>query len=74
MLLNNIKTLPNSEIIEKGARALINELGYTGYITFMRMFERGEGNYLNIQDEIFKDMSIREISENAMKFWNDTHE
>jgi len=73
MLLDNLKTIPDSEIIEKGARALINELGYTGYIKFMRMFEHGEGNYLNIQDEVFKDMSIREISENAIKSWNDTH-
>lgn len=73
MLLDNIKPIPDSEIIEKGACALINELGYTGYIKFMRLFEHGEGNYLNVQDKIFKDMSIREISENAMKYWNDIH-
>jgi hypothetical protein len=72
MLLDDIKTVPDSEIIEKGARALINELGYTGYIKFMRMFEHGNGNYLNVQDEIFKNMSIREISDSAMKHWDDT--
>jgi len=71
MLMDNIKSIPDSEIIEKGARVLINELGYIGYIRFMRMFEHGEGNYLNVQDEIFKGMSVREISENAMKYWND---
>ena len=73
MLLDNIKPIPDSEIIEKGARALINELGYTGYIKFMRMFEHGEGNYLHVHDEIFKEMSVREISENSMKYWNDNH-
>lgn len=72
MLLDNIKTMPSSEIIEKGTRALINELGYAGYIKFMRLFEHGEGNYLNVQDDIFKDMSVREISDKAMKHWNDT--
>ena len=62
MLLDNIKAIPVSDIIEKGARALINELGYTGYIKFMR-----------IQNEIFKDMSIRDISDNAMKHWSENH-
>jgi len=28
MLLDNVKSIPNSEIIEKGTRVLINELGY----------------------------------------------
>ncbi len=73
MLLDNIKMIPDSEIIEKGARAIINELGYTGYIKFMRLFEHGEGDYLHVQNDVFKDMSIGEISENAMKYWNDTH-
>ena len=39
----------------------------------MRMFEHGEGNYLHVHDEIFKEMSVREISENSMKYWNDNH-
>ncbi len=73
MLVDSVKSVPNNEIIEKGTRVLINELGYLGYIKFMRIFEKGEGNYLDIQDEIFKNMSIREISDKAMQHWNDTH-
>lgn len=33
--------------------------------------EKGESDYLYAQDEIFKDLSIREISENAMIRWNE---
>jgi len=73
MQLDNLKTIPDSNIIEEGTRVLINKLGYIGYIKFMRMFEKGEGNYLNIQNEVFKGMSIREISENAMNHWNETN-
>jgi len=61
MLMDNIKSIPDSEIIEKGARVLINELYYIGYIRFMRMFDHGEGNYLNVQHKIFEGMSVREI-------------
>ena len=39
MLLNEKSNLTDREIIEKGSRALIKELGYSGFLRFIRYSE-----------------------------------
>jgi hypothetical protein len=71
MLLNEKIQYTDKEIMDKGAKALINELGYSGFLRFIKQFESINGeDYLTIQDEIYKDMSVDEIFEKASEKWN----
>jgi hypothetical protein len=70
MLSNENYKLSDKEIIEKGSRALISELGYSGFLRYIRNFEEGHGeDYLEVQDEIYKDMSLDQIFEKASSTW-----
>ena len=70
MLLNEKSKFTDREIIEKGSRALIKELGYSGFLRFIRHSEGiSKEDYLKLEDEIFDDMSLDEIFDNAKKHW-----
>ncbi len=70
MLLNERSKLTDREIIEKGSRALIKELGYSGFLRFIRHSEGvSKEDYLKLEDEIFKDMSLDDIFDNAKDHW-----
>jgi hypothetical protein len=71
MLLNEKSNFTDREIIEKGSRALIKELGYSGFLRFIRHSERiGKEDYLKLEDEIFSDMSLDEIYDKAKEHWD----
>lgn len=60
----------DKEIIEKGSKALIRELGYSGFLRFIRQIdEYGNEDYLEIEKEIFEDMSLDHIYDSATKYW-----
>lgn len=70
MLLNEKSKFTDREIIEKGSRALIKELGYSGFLRFIRHSEGiSKENYLKLEDEIFDNQSVDEIFDNAKKHW-----
>jgi hypothetical protein len=71
LMLSNDKTkFTDREIIEKGTRALIKELGYSGFLRFIRQIDgSGEEDYLKIDEKIFEDMSVDEIYEEAKEHW-----
>ncbi|HBK53102.1 hypothetical protein [Syntrophomonas wolfei] len=70
MLLNERTKFTDKEIIEKGSRALIKELGYSGFLRFIRCSEGiSKQDYLELEDELFKDMSLDEIYDNAKENW-----
>ncbi|GAQ25689.1 hypothetical protein [Tepidanaerobacter syntrophicus] len=70
MLLNEKSKFTDREIIEKGSRALIKELGYSGFLRFIRYAEGiSKEDYLKLEDEIFEGMSLDEIYDNAKKYW-----
>ena len=70
MLLNEKSKFTDREIIEKGSRALIKELGYSGFLRFIRHSEGiSKEDYLKLEDEIFDDMSVEEIFDNAKEHW-----
>ena len=72
MLSNEKLKLTDKEIIEKGSRALIKELGYSGFLRFIRHSEGlGKEDYLKLEDEIFEDMSLDEIFDSAEQHWGD---
>jgi hypothetical protein len=61
------------EIRNLGMKSLINTLGYAGMIRFLRQFSKGSGDYLELQKEIFKGMTVDEIYEKAKKHYEKTH-
>lgn len=70
MLSNEKSKFTDREIIEKGSRALIRELGYSGFLRFIRYSEGiSKEDYLKLEDEIFDDLSLDEIFGNAKKHW-----
>ncbi len=70
MLLNETVKFSDKEIMEKGSKALIKELGYSGFLRFIKQFEHAEGeDYLKSQGEIYKDMNLDEVFEKASKTW-----
>ncbi|WP_213995971.1 hypothetical protein [Tepidanaerobacter syntrophicus] len=70
MLLNEKSKFTDREIIEKGSRALIKELGYSGFLRFIRYAEGiSKEDYLKLENEIFEGMSLDEIYDNAKKHW-----
>ncbi len=70
MLLNEKSEFTDREIIEKGSRVLIKELGYSGFLRFIRHSEGiSKEDYLKLEDEIFSDMSLDEIYDNAKEHW-----
>ena len=70
MLLNEKSSFTDREIIEKGSRALIKELGYSGFLRFIRHSEGiSKEDYLKLENEIFDGMSLDEIFDNAKEHW-----
>jgi hypothetical protein len=75
MLSNENFKFSDKEIIEKGSRVLIKELGYSGFLRYIRNFEEGRGeDYLKVQDNIYKDMSLAEIFNQASDTWRKTNQ
>ncbi len=70
MLSNEKIRYTDEEILEKGSGLLIKELGYSGFLRYIgKIDSRGRDDYLKIEQDIFKDMSIDDIYEKAKKHW-----
>jgi len=70
MLSNEKLKFTDKEIIEKGSRILIKELGYSGFLRFIRQTENSsKEDYLKINEEIFEEMSVDDIYEEAQEHW-----
>ena len=51
--------------------ALLKELGYSGFIKYLRLLTNGNQNYMDVQDEIYKEQSVDDIFESAKKNWEE---
>ena len=70
MLSNEKLQYTDKEIIEKGAKLLIKELGYSGFLRFIRQFESHTGqDYFKEQKDLYQGMSVDEIFEAAQEHW-----
>jgi hypothetical protein len=54
---------------EAGFRVLIRSLGYGDALRFLTQLIPGQGDYLELQDQIFGDASVDEIYEQARDHW-----
>ena len=59
------KVKTDRDLVDSGIKALVDALGYSGAARFLRHFSKGEGNYLLIQEKIFKGMNLDEIYKKA---------
>lgn len=61
--------LTSEEIRQLGFEALVERLGAAGALRFLIGVRRGRGDYLDIQDSVFGEMSTEEIHADAKQFW-----
>jgi hypothetical protein len=53
------KVKSERDLVDSGIKALVAALGYSGAARFLRHFSKGEGDYLVIQEKLFKGMDWR---------------
>ena len=53
------------DLVDSGIKALVDALGYSGVARFLRHFSKGEGDYLVIQEKLFKGMDLEQIYKKA---------
>jgi len=71
MITENISDME----LKKRALVLLNKtLGAVNTIRFLSMYNTGSQDYMEIRDELFKDMSTRQVFEEAADFWERRHE
>ena len=71
MITENISDME----LKKKAIVLLNEtLGAANTIRFLSMYNTGRQDYMEIRDELFKEMSARHVFEEASDFWERRHE
>jgi hypothetical protein len=69
MTINEKSQFSDREIFEIGTKALINEIGYSGYLRFLQQIEHGGIDYLKIQEDLFKGLNVNELFEKAKDHW-----
>lgn len=64
------KVRSDRELIDHGIRALVDALGYSGAARFLRHFSKGRGDYLDIQEKLFKGMRLQQIYKKASEHYS----
>jgi hypothetical protein len=64
------KVRSERELVDNGIRALVDALGYSGAARFLRHFSKGNGDYLQIQEKLFKGMRLEQIYERASEHYS----
>ena len=52
------KVKSERDLVNSGIKASVDALGYSGAARFLRHFSKGEGDYLVIQEKLFKGMDL----------------
>lgn len=47
----------DKKLIEKGTRALINELGYSGFLKYVSRVQMSNGSYFRTNEVIYRDIA-----------------
>ena len=59
------KVRSDRDLVDSGIKALVDALGYSGAARFLRHFSKGEGDYLVIQEKVFKGTGVEAIYKKA---------
>lgn len=71
MLTNKNNDMTDAEIIEKANKAIMKELGVSGYMRYLRLRQlNNDGkDYVKEQEELYKNLTVDELSQMARKHW-----
>lgn len=74
MLTNKNNDTTDAENIEKANKAIIKELGVSGYMRYLRLRQPNNHgkDYVIEQEELYKDLSVDDLSQMACKHWENT--
>ena len=64
------KVRSERDLVDSGIRALVDALGYSGAARFLRHFSKGKGDYLQIQEKLFKGMRLDQIYKKAREHYS----
>jgi hypothetical protein len=64
------KVRSERELVDNGIRALVDALGYSGAARFLRHFSKGNGDYLQTQQKLFKGMRLDQINKKASEHYS----
>lgn len=63
------ENISDTELQKKALEILTKSLGPANTVRFLSMNEQGKQNYTEIKNDLFKNMSAKEVFEEASKFW-----
>jgi len=66
--------LADNAIVERGTKVLLEELGYAGFVKYLQLLTNGNNDYLDIQEELYRDMTVDEIFDKAKSNWLNTND
>jgi len=64
------KVRSERDLIDNGLRALVDALGYSGAARFLRHFSKGNSDYLQTQEKLFKGMRLDQIYKKAREHYS----
>ena len=64
------KVRSERDLVDNGIRALVDALGYSGAARFLRHFSKGNGDYLQTQEKLFKGMRLDQIYKKASEHYS----
>jgi hypothetical protein len=64
------KVRSERDLVDNGIRALVDALGYSGAARFLRHFSKGNGDYLQTQEKLFKGMRLDQIYKKAREHYS----
>jgi hypothetical protein len=67
------KVRSDRELVDNGIKALVEALGYSGAVKFLRHFSKGEGDYLVLQEKLFGGKDLERIYKKAKEHHRDKH-
>jgi hypothetical protein len=64
------KVRSERDLVDQGIRALVDALRYSGAARFLRHFSKGNGDYLAIQEKLFKGMRLDQLYKKASEHYS----
>ena len=65
--MQNIEELNTIELLRKGIEALTKDLGIAGAIQFLKLFDRGSGDWTIDRHKVLTDLTIEELANEIKK-------
>ena len=63
------KAYSDNELRQVALMTLTQHLGHANTLRFLSLHINSNVDYMNIRDELFKGLSVKDIYENAVSFW-----